>query len=114
MTNSKTYKSKVGTKQRVIKVLTPSLEQRRQGQKEYNKAFSDAVQSGALLRLKLNDFMKEQGIWNDKKEAEVTSLAKEIINNEKALARGGIRLTEARLLALKIKECRYTARCSTF
>ena len=53
-----------------VKVLIkmPTATQYRDSQIEYNKAFRKALDSGALLRQKLEDYMVDQGIWNDQKQ----------------------------------------------
>lgn len=87
-------------------VNMPNTEQYQEAQKVYNKAFYDAVQSKAILRAKLDDFMREQGLWNDDKEAEFKTLQEQILKGEQRLAKGGFKLTEARALALSMRKLR--------
>ena len=87
-------------------VRLPNLKQQQEGQKVYNKAFSSAVQSGALLRVKLEDFMREQGIWDEKKQAKMTELSKAVLAKEKQLVEGGIKLSEGKEVALELKQLR--------
>ena len=91
-----------------VKVLLkmPSATEYRDSQIAYNKAFRMALDSGALLRQKLTDYMREQGIWNDEKEAQNDTYAKEISSMEEQLKMGGIRLADAKLLALQLRDKR--------
>lgn len=73
---------------------------------EYNRAFSSAVKSGALLRSALQNHMKEQDVWNDEKETLYDSLVKRINDNGDKIARGGIKLSEARECALDTRIAR--------
>jgi hypothetical protein len=91
-----------------VKVLLkmPSAMEYRDSQIAYNKAFRSALDSGALLRQKLTDYMTDQGIWNDEKEKQNDVFAKEISSMEEQLKMGGIRLADARLLALQLRDKR--------
>lgn len=104
--NSIVFKAKVENVEKEFLVSIPNLEQQREGQKEYNRAWTDAVKSGALLRSKLEDFMKEQNLWDEKKQIEVTELGRKINQKEQVLARGGIKLSEAKQTALELKKLR--------
>ena len=48
-----------------VGLKSPGLKEYRDSQIEYNKAFREALDSGALLRQKLTDYMRDQGIWNE-------------------------------------------------
>ena len=48
-----------------VKLIVPTAQKYRDSQIEYNKAFRKALDSGALLRQKLSDYMEEQGIESD-------------------------------------------------
>lgn len=87
-------------------VKQPNLVQQREAQKIYNQSFSDAVKSGSIVRARLDDLLKEQGLWDDNKEARFAAIQQEISNNEKILAVGGISLNQAKSIALEMKELR--------
>jgi len=80
----------------VVKVLikNPTAEQYRDSQIEYNKAFRQALDSGALLRQKINDYMTEQGIWSEEKQKKYEKFASDINAAEDKLSEGGIKLSE--------------------
>ena len=52
-------------------VRKPTPKEYRDSQIAYNQAFRKALDSGAFLRQKLNDYMIEEGIWDDEKEEQV-------------------------------------------
>ena len=93
-------------KEVILVVKRPTPENYNKSQIAYNKAFREALDSGALLRQKLTDYMSQQGLWDKKKEAEYESLVKEINDKEEALKGGGIRLSKAKEVALELKEKR--------
>ena len=91
-----------------IKVLlkTPTAQEYRDSQVEYNKAFRKALDSGALLRQKLTDYMEEQGIWDAEKQKQNDDYVRKITAKEEILKSGGIRLSEAREIALELRVLR--------
>lgn len=98
-----------GTMKQIL-VRKPNMVQQREGQKIYNRAFNDAISSGALLRAKLDDFMRDQNMWDDKKQEELGKISEEIISIEKSIAKGGIKLSEAKKLAIKLRGLRLDLR----
>jgi len=93
---------------KTVKVLrkTPDAGDDRDSQVEYNKAFRKALDSGALLRQKLDDYMREQDIWSDAKQAKNDAYVDSIQKMEEALQGGGIKLSEAKDIALKLRVAR--------
>ena len=94
------------TVKRAFKISEATLQQQNEATKVYNRAFRDALESGALLRNKLEDYMRSQGMWNDEKQANLELLQKEILDKEKQLAKGGIRLSVAKDAALEMSDKR--------
>lgn len=90
----------------VFEIKATSINDQREAQKIYNQAFSDAVKSGSIVRARLDDLLKEQGLWDDKKELQFVTIQKQIANNDKLLSKGGISLKKAKSLALEIKRLR--------
>jgi len=84
-------------------VKTPNAENYRKSQLAYNKAFREALDSGALLRQKLNDYMRSQKLWDDEKQQKYEKLIREISDGEDTLKAGGIRLSKAKEVAISIK-----------
>lgn len=93
-----------------VAVLKPKANHLREAQLAYNRAFRDALESGALLRQKLEDHMREQGIWDDAKQKQYDDVNKTILEGEKKLAKGGISLSEAKTLALDMRVARASLR----
>lgn len=90
----------------VFEIKATSVNEQREAQKIYNQAFSDAVKSGSIVRARLDDLLKEQGLWDDKKELQFVTVQKQIANHDKLLSKGGISLKKAKSLALEIKKLR--------
>ena len=57
-------------------VKSPSPKNTRESQKAYNRAFTDALNSGSIVRARLDDVMKEQKLWNDKQEQQYQTIQK--------------------------------------
>lgn len=91
-----------------VKVLVrrPTPEDYRDSQIAYNKAFRKALDSGGLLKQKLNDYMTEQGIWSDAKQKQYDDYVENIRNKEDALKAGGIKLSDAKQIALDLRSLR--------
>ena len=87
-------------------VYEPSLEDFREGRKAYNTAFSDAIKAGAVVRERIEDVAREQKLWDDDKAADLERLQRESLAKEKKLAEGGMKLSEAKALALEIRDLR--------
>ncbi len=88
------------------KVRQPSLDEQNKAQMVYNKAFSNALSSGSPLRTEVADILRERGMWNDDKQAELEKLQKDILDKEFILHKGGIYKKEAREIAIKLKKLR--------
>ena len=84
----------------------PTAQDYRDSQVQYNETFRKALDSGALLRQKLTDHMKQQGIWDDEKQKENDRFVEDISAREEALKAGGIRLSEARDIAMELRQLR--------
>lgn len=92
----------------VVKVglRQPGSSEINKAQLAYNRAFRDAMESGALLRQKLEDYMKEQGIWNEAKQKQNDKFVKDINDKEDILNSGGIKLADAKEIALDLRVLR--------
>jgi hypothetical protein len=84
----------------------PSSVDQREASKVYNRTFTDAIKAQCIVRAKMEDVLKEQGLWDDKKQKELNDLQNQIFNREKALAKGGIKLKDAKDIALEMKKIR--------
>jgi len=104
--NKKVIKVKNGDKEIELAILRPNAKQRQDAQKVYNKAFREAVESGAILRAKIESVMREQKLWDDGKEADLRKLQTKIADAERKIRSGGIKLSEARDLAIQLRRDR--------
>lgn len=84
-------------------VLRPRPADAREAQKAYNAAFADALRSNALTRNDIVKFMRERNEWDDEKEDMERRLVGELADLELKLQKGGIKLSEARDLALQMR-----------
>lgn len=87
-------------------VVRPSAKQTEDATMEYNRVFSRCLQNGALLRERLDQFMRQQNLWDDEREERYAELLTQINNREKKLKKGGIKLSDARQQALEMKGLR--------
>lgn len=90
----------------VVYVTRPTRDDNSQAQILASKVFKDAVTNGALVRKTLNDILLKQGIWTNDKQVELDLIDKEINENLVKLKKGGIKLSEARDLAIKVRLAR--------
>ena len=91
---------------KVIFFKLPDTQITKEGQLAYNKAFREALQSGAILRQRLSQVMTEQGLWDEQKEAEYIKVLEDISDLEKTLQKGGISLSDARHIAIEMRQKR--------
>jgi len=87
-------------------IIEPKPQDGREAQKVYNAAFSAALSSGGLLRQRVGTYMREQGLWDDDKEAQQTALMEKLNALELKLQKGGIKLTRARKMAIDMRVVR--------
>jgi hypothetical protein len=114
MTNKKVFTTKNESGEAVeLAVVRPDRTTQDEAQKFYNLAFRNAIESKALVRLKLNDFVREQGIWSDEKEKQEAELRKQVRDKLYKLSQKNMKLSEARALALAINDDRFKLRMLT-
>lgn len=94
----------------VFKVYEPLVEDYKEAAKVRNAAFVEALQSKAPLRGQLNTLLRNRGEWDDEREEQYNTYTREILQREKLLKVGGIKLSRAKELALEIREFRQKMR----
>jgi hypothetical protein len=87
-------------------VKRPSTKEYKDSQVEYNRAFREALEDGAILKKKLGEHMRSQGLWDDAKDSEEKKLLAEISKEESKLKKGGISLERAKDVALDLRKTR--------
>ena len=87
-------------------VKRPSTSEYKDSQIEYNKAFREALEGGAILKKKLGEYMRAQGLWDDAKDSEEKKLLAAVAKEEGKLKKGGIPLEDAKQVALDLRKTR--------
>lgn len=105
-----TFKAEVDGKEVEFNIKSPSFKDQREAQKVYNQAFADAVKSGCIVRGRLDDLLREQGLWDEVKERKMKTTQQQIFDNEQILAKGGISLKAAKSVAIEIRSLRQELR----
>ena len=104
------FKVELDGEEKTFTARSPSLADQREAQKVYNTAFTDAIKSNSVVRAKMDDVLEDQGLWNKEKQAKYETLQEELNDGEKRLAKGGFSLTDAKKLALKMRDIRLEIR----
>jgi hypothetical protein len=102
----KTFKVNIEGNDVELLLRSPSLNDQKEATKHYNQAFNEALKSKAIVRAKLDDLLVEQGLWDDNKQKQFTDLQNNLLEGERRLAKGGISLNEAKIIALNMKKHR--------
>ncbi len=89
-----------------LAVVRPTQKQKQQSQRQFNLGFVEAVENGAPLRAKIDNIMRDQGIYDEDTEKERTKLIHKISRGERTLKEGGKLLSEGRELALSLRGLR--------
>lgn len=87
-------------------VILPNYKILEEANKIRSKVFNESLESGDLLRDQLDNELRKRGLWNDSRQMEYDTLRKEILDREYQLQKGGIKLQDAKRLALEMKEKR--------
>jgi len=87
-------------------VVRPNLQLLNEANKLRSKIFTQLFESGTMLRQQVDTHLKDRNIWNEKLQAEYDAVQSEVIEKTRTLERGGIKLSEARDLAIEISEQR--------
>lgn len=89
-----------------LAIVAPSADVKQKARLYHAKAFREAVESGAMIREQLETYLRKNKMWDDARQAEYERLRRSILANERRLAGGGIKLSEARQVALDMKRYR--------
>lgn len=93
-------------KEVVVFVKKPNAKELSDAQIASAAAATKAITAGALTRVKLRDVLETQGIWTKEQETELEEIQKRITENVRVLAKGGIKLSHARKIAIEIRKDR--------
>ena len=87
-------------------VRRPRVEDVKQANELRAKTFNQALQEGDLLRDQLDNELRKRELWNDEREDQYQGLRKKVIDGEFTLKKGGIKLAEAKDIALEMSKSR--------
>lgn len=82
-----------------LAVKRPNNEQQQEAQKVYARAFREFVESGAIVRPQLDAILRSRNMWDDVRQKESNELTKKINDNVSKLKKGGIKFSDAIILA---------------
>lgn len=106
MANKLEFVFKDGEKEVKLVAKKPNLDVETKARLRGNEVFKTAVKNGDLLKSELEVELKKRGIWNEDKQAELENLNKKIRDNLIKIKKGGIKKSEARKLALDVRNAR--------
>lgn len=86
----------------VLDVVHPSGKVYQEAQIIYASAWQKAVRGGAILKDKLEDFLKENDLWDTDKESQKAHLFKEISALDRKLAAGRMKLSEGKAISIEM------------
>ena len=88
-------------------VIRPDSDVVRQADAIYAREWKSAAESkNYMLRARLWDILRDNGLWNDEKEKLYRELQTRVRQNEKKIISGGIKKSDARKIALDIRSDR--------
>lgn len=87
-------------------VVRPKMELLVKANEQRRKTFNEELESGSLLRDQLESELRKRKLWSDDREAKYQQLRTEVIEMEFKLAKGGIKLSQAKDIALKMRDTR--------
>lgn len=89
-----------------LNIKTPTANELQRAQMEANKVFRLGLESKALLRSRLTEYLIEQGLWNEDMQTKLDNIASKIYEKEKILMAGGIKRSEAKKICMEIRDLR--------
>ena len=101
-----TFVLKSNDKDVTFKVYEPGVAEYKEASKARNEAFIESLQNKAPLRSQINTLLRGRGQWDDERESQYNTYTKAVLDKERLLKVGGIKLSQARQVALEMKEIR--------
>lgn len=89
-----------------LNIKTPTANELQRAQMEANKVFRLGLESKALLRSRLTEYLIEQGLWNEDMQVKLEGIASKIYEKEKILMAGGIKRSDAKKICMEIRDLR--------
>ncbi len=104
--NKKTFKVMIDDAEVEMAVVRPNHRITQDATLVYNRSFRKAVEAGSPLKQKVEALLREQQLWDDTKQKKFEEVLKTLVGNEKKLAEGGIKLSDAKKLAIDMRVAR--------
>ena len=93
-------------KEIILDVRKPTAKTQIEADKVYNRTFIQCLANDSLLRSQIQKIMKDRNLWDDDKQKELDDVDAEILKGENALKAGGIKRSEGRKIAIKLRRDR--------
>ena len=87
-------------------VRVPTVQEIKEANEMRAKTFNDALSRGDLLRDQLEGELRKRKLWNDDREEEYQTLRRRVLDGEYKLQKGGVKLAQARAIALEMAQYR--------
>ena len=87
-------------------VRIPKVQDIKEANELRSRTFNEALSRGDLLRDQLESELRKRSLWNDHREMEYKTLRKEVLDGEYRLEKGGIKLKQAKKIAVEMAEKR--------
>ena len=87
-------------------VRIPKVQDIKEANELRSRTFNEALSRGDLLRDQLESELRKRSLWNDHREMEYQTLRKEVLDGEYRLEKGGIKLKQAKKVAVEMAEKR--------
>jgi len=106
MADKRTFTVEVEGKEQKYAVRVPTVEEIKKANGIRATAFNEALGRGDLLRDQLEIELRNRKLWNDKREQQYQTLRQEVLDGEYQLQKGGIRLSQAKDVAIDMSQKR--------
>ena len=100
--DKKTFEVEVDGKLKKFAVRVPLVDEVKEANEMRAKTFNDSLARGDLLRDQLESELRKRELWNDDREMDYQTLRREVLDGEYKLQKGGIKLNDARAIALEM------------
>jgi hypothetical protein len=87
-------------------IRPPTQKDKNAAQLQYLKSFRQALDNGAILKQKLEEHLIDQGIWDEAKQEQYDKITETLNGGDRKLKKGGIKLEEAKEIAIQMQEAR--------
>ena len=101
--NKKIFEVETDGRNAKYAVLRPSPKVAERAKLVYGKAYRDATEAGLIVRDRVTEVLKSQGLWDDEKEKKYAELEGRIEEGRLKLAKGGIKKSEAFKVAVQMR-----------